>query len=185
MNKRSFLFTIILIAATVIVKLICAPKLELSGFTTIMAIALFAGMSINKKSNSFLLPLVALFASDIILEVLYQLNLFAFHGLYKGQLINYALILITVLIGWVIKGKSYTSIGIASFIAPTLFFLLSNFEVWLGNSFYAKSFTGLMECYVAAIPFYTKSFISTFIILPVVIYCYNYIFNQKSKFVLA
>lgn len=185
MNKRSFIFTIILIAFTVIIKLICAPKLELSGFTTIIAIALFAGMSINKKSNSFILPLVALFVSDVIIEILYQLNWFAFHGFYKGQLINYILLLIAVLVGWLVKGKSYTSVAIAAFIAPTLFFLLSNFEVWVNNSFYTKSFEGLMQCYIAALPFYTKSLISTLTILPLVIYLYNYLFKQKSTFVLA
>lgn len=185
MNKRSIFFATILIAATVVVKFICAPRLELSGFTTIMAIALFGGMAINQKNNSFLLPLIALFVSDAVIEICYQMKWFAFPGLYKSQLVNYALLLLTVLVGWFVKGKTYVSVGLAAFIAPTLFFLLSNFETWAMSNMYAHNTTGLIECYVAAIPFYAKSVASTMVILPLVIYFYNALFTQKAKVVLA
>jgi hypothetical protein len=35
-----------------------------------------------------------------------------------------------------------------------IFFILSNFGVWLTGVYYPKTITGLMECYAAAIPFY-------------------------------
>jgi hypothetical protein len=34
-----------------------------------------------------------------------------------------------------------------------MFFLLSNFHVWLGSTMYPQTLTGLLACYVAAIPF--------------------------------
>jgi len=42
-----------------------------------------------------------------------------------------------------------------------MFFVLTNFGVWLTSSFYEKSFNGLFNCYVMAIPFYTNTLIST------------------------
>ena len=42
-----------------------------------------------------------------------------------------------------------------------MFFVMSNFGVWLTSSFYEKSLNGLFNCYVMAIPFYTNTLIST------------------------
>ncbi|MBX2932423.1 MAG: hypothetical protein KF781_10820 [Chitinophagaceae bacterium] len=183
-NNRLIIFTVALIALTVIVKYICAPVLGLSGFSPIIAIALFAGMSINNKKNAFLLPLIALLASDVIIEVLYRLDLFSFSGFYKGQLINYSLLMLSVLIGWTVKGKSYLSMGIGALAASTLFFLLSNFSVWYSGTMYVKDFNGLMLCYENALPFYRNELISTTLFLPIIIMGYNYIVQGKSKLVI-
>ena len=46
----------------------------------------------------------------------------------------------------------------AAIATPFLFFLISNFAVWLfglslANAPYAKTFSGLMDCYASALPF--------------------------------
>lgn len=183
-NSRLVIFTIALIALTVIVKLICAPVLGLSGFSPIIAIALFAGMSIRNKKYAFIMPLAALMASDVIIEILYRVNLFSFQGFYKGQLLNYSLLMLSVLIGWAVKGKNYLSMGLGAFAASTIFFLLSNFSVWYAGTMYAKDFNGLMLCYELALPFYRNELISTAIFLPLIIAGYNYILKANTKLIL-
>lgn len=186
LNTRSIFFALVLVLATTLVKFICAPVLGLSGFTTIIAVALFAGMSTKDKNASFVLPLIALLVSDVIIEVLYQLNFFAFKGFYKHQFLNYGLLLITTLIGWSIKGKNVSSVLAASFAAPTVFFLLSNFSVWFfSTNMYTKDFSGLMLCYEMGLPFYRNALISTFMFVPTIILMYNFILNGKKNIVLA
>src|SRR5207248_1153018 len=45
---------------------------------------------------------------------------------------------------------------------PTAYFLISNFGVWLGWGLYPHTWTGLVTCYIAALPYYRDSLLSTF-----------------------
>jgi hypothetical protein len=187
LNSRNIIFTVFLIAVATITKIICAPNLSLSGFSPIVAIALFSGMIVKDKEASFLLPLLALIVSDVIIQVLYKIGLFDFAGFYKYQYINYALILLTTLIGWALQGKKLGSIFAGSIIAPTLFFLLSNLSVWYfsTHTLYSNDFKGLMACYTAALPFYARALTATIIFLPLILGAYNYIVKAKPRLTLA
>jgi hypothetical protein len=62
-----------------------------------------------------------------------------------------------VALGWVFlrRTESPVKIGAAALSASLIFFVVSNFMSWLGQSLpYGYSFAGLMDCYKAAIPFY-------------------------------
>ena len=136
---------------------------------------------------SFLLPLLALFISDAIIHVLYINNQFDFAGFYTGQWKNYLLLLAVTLIGWLLKGKNYSALAIGAIAGPTLYFFVSNFIVWQATTeaVYAKSFSGLMTCYEAALPFYRNSLISTLLFLPVILLLYNYLTKKKAVLTLA
>ena len=45
--------------------------------------------------------------------------------------------------------------------SSTKFFIISNFGVWVGSSFYEQNLQGLINCYIMAIPFFTNTLIST------------------------
>ena len=47
-----------------------------------------------------------------------------------------------------------TAVAVASLSGSTLFFLLSNFGVWLEGWLYPRTWEGLVTCYVAGLPFY-------------------------------
>jgi hypothetical protein len=91
------------------------------------------------------------------------------------------------LTGWFAKGRSYAGLAVAGVVAPTLYFLASNFLVWRGTTeaVYAKSFNGLITCYEAGLPFYRNSLIATFVFLPVVLLAYNLIVKKAAKLKLA
>jgi hypothetical protein len=136
---------------------------------------------------SFLLPLLALFISDAIIHVLYINNQFDFAGFYTGQWKNYLLLLAVTLIGWLVKGRNYQSLLGGVVAGPLVYFLVSNFLVWQATTevVYAKSFSGLMNCYEAALPFYRNSLIATLLFLPVILLLYNYLTKKKAVLTLA
>ncbi len=185
-NGRLILFTIILIALQTACKLLFAPRLEWSGFSPFIAIALFSGFIIKERNMSFLLPLLALFISDAIIHVLYLNSQFDFAGFYAGQWKNYLLLLAVTLIGWLAKGRNYQSLLGGVIAGPLVYFLVSNFLVWTGSHVtYTKDFSGLMNCYEAGLPFYRNSLIATLLFLPVILLLYNYLTKKKAVLTLA
>ena len=70
-NSKLIVFTIILIALATACKFFFGPELAWSGFSPVIAIALFAGFIMKQKDMSFLLPLAALFISDAVIQLLY------------------------------------------------------------------------------------------------------------------
>ena len=50
-----------------------------------------------------------------------------------------------------------------SLLSAIIFFLITNFGVWL-SGYYGYSFNGLIECYTLALPFFAYTLISTIIL---------------------
>ena len=48
-----------------------------------------------------------------------------------------------------------------SLLGAICFFIISNFGVWVGSSFYEQNLQGLINCYIMAIPFFTNTLFST------------------------
>lgn len=176
LSRQTIILYSILIAVTVITKFICAPQINFSGFSSVIAVALFAGITTKEKTKAFLLPLVTLFLSDVLLQVLHVLNLFPFAGFYSGQIYNYALFILVTFIGISLRNYKIAGIFLAALIAPTVFFLISNFIVWKTQGLimgYENNFNGLMQSYTFGLPFYRNSLISTIIFLPSFIALYH------------
>lgn len=186
-NGRLIVFTLVLVALATACKYFFGPDLDWSGFSPVIAIALFAGFIIKQRDLSFLLPLLALFISDAVIQLLYTQDLFPYVGFYSGQWKNYLILLAATLIGLLLKGRSFSSLFAGASAAPTVYFLVSNFMVWAGASeaVYAKSFGGLMTCYEAGLPFYRNSLIATLVFLPVILLVYNYLTKKKAVLKLA
>jgi hypothetical protein len=186
-NGRLILFTLILVVLATACKFFFGPDLDWSGFSPIFAIALFAGFIIRQKDMSFLLPLLALFISDAVIQLLYTQGLFPYAGFYDGQVKNYAILLSATLIGWALKGRNTGSLLAGAIAAPTVFFLLSNLGVWMGTTevTYTKDFSGLMTCYAAALPFYKNALIATLVFLPGILLAYNYMTRNRAALTIA
>ena len=186
-QSRILLFTLVLVVLATGSKLLFAPKIEWSGFSPIMAIALFSGMIVKDKSRSFIYPLIALFLSDVLVQVFYTMGLFPFAGLYSYQWFNYSLILLITLIGWVLQGKNYSRIITGVVAGPTLFYLISNITVWAGHGGWGRpmNFSGFLLCMQDGFPFYKNSLIATIVYLPVIIVSYNALLKKNYSLKLA
>lgn len=139
------------------------------GFAPQIAMALFAGSIVKDKKYAFLLPLFSMLVSDILYEVLFQLKIATIPGFYNGQVINYLLLAGLTVVGFAIKKTNPVQILSGSVAGATIYYLLSNFTVWIGagldiaNQPYQKTMAGLLHCYAEAIPFYRGSLYATLI----------------------
>ena len=125
------------------------------GFAPQIAMALFGGVIIKNRFWSFALPMMSMFISDALYEILYQNGLSPICGFYEGQWINYLTFASVVFVGFFMNKVNSKSVIFYSLLSSTWFFLLSNFTVYLTNSI------GLLETYILGIPFYQMSIIST------------------------
>ncbi len=133
------------------------------GFAPQMAMAIFSGAVIKDKKWALAFPLLSLFISDALYQVLYSFGIFDIPGFYKGMISNYILFGSLTVIGFFTNAEKLGSIAKSSFTAPTVFFLVSNLMVWMGNGGYQrpKNLSGLMQTYVDGLPFYANSILAT------------------------
>ena len=143
-TPKFWILTLMVFAAA-FVRLIPHPP----NFAPVAAMALFGGAYFNKKWVAFLVPLAAMFVTDLFL---------GFHPTIWAVYLSFGLI---VVIGMVmIKQKKVTNIFFASVTASVAFFIITNFGVWLSTPYYEKTGAGLAACYTAAIPFFHQTLLS-------------------------
>ena len=138
------------------------------GFAPQLAMAIFGGAVIKDKKLAFLLPLLSMFISDALYEVLYRNGVGNISGFYHGQVTNYVLFGLMVFFGFLIKNFNIGRIALASVLAPTAYFFFSNFMIWASSSPLAglgrpKTFNGLFLTLGDGLPFYAWSVAATFI----------------------
>ena len=146
---------IVIIALTIVTRLI--PHYP--NFTALGAAALFGG-AYFRKQTAIAIPLLAMFFSDLILNnLLYRVQLpgndTGFVLFEPAVLWSYAALIIIALLGYrFIRTRKVLPVIGASLTASLLFFLISNFAVWLNSGLYPKTTAGLMTAYGAGLPFF-------------------------------
>lgn len=142
-NSNFWVLTLMVFVAA-IVRILPHPP----NFAPIAAMALFSGAYFNKRIFAFAIPLLAMFVTDAII------------GFYSYAWIVYISFALIVLLGIVMLKKiSVKNVVLASVTASVSFFAVTNFGVWALGTLYPKTFAGLMESYIAAIPFFQNSLI--------------------------
>lgn len=128
------------------------------GFAPQMAMAIFGGAVISNKRLAFILPLLSMLVSDALYQLLYVNGYTEISGFYSGQWVNYLLFGGLTLFGFLMKKINLKNVLGFSISGSLLFFLTSNFTVWLGGGGFnrPKTFEGLMQCYGDALAFYKE-----------------------------
>ena len=166
LNRSNLLILFMLILACALYRVWDSRPM---GFAPQIAMALFAGSISKDKRFAFLFPILSLFISDLIYQLLYIQGLSTIKGFYSGQWQNYLLIASITIIGFFINKNKIGQIFIGSLAGAVYFFLISNFMVWIGggwdinNQPYPRSFNGLMLCFSEALPFFKWSLLSTLV----------------------
>jgi hypothetical protein len=160
--ERNTLISLLLLV--VIAALYRAMPGRVWGFAPHIAMAVFGGSVIKDRKLAFALPLLSLFLSDLLYQVLHIQGLTPISGFYEGQWLNYLTIGLLTFIGFAIRSDSVPQIFAAVLSGPLAYFLISNFTVWIGGGGYArpKTFTGLLQCYADGLPFLQTSLYGTF-----------------------
>lgn len=111
-------------------------------FTACGALALFAGSAFSDKRLAYLIPLSALFLSDLLL------------GLHPTLMPVYACFAFSVWLGTRFTPvSSWLKIGGASLVGSIVFFLVTNHPIWYSGS-YSLDLSGVLTSYTAGLPFF-------------------------------
>ena len=148
-KKQLFIIAFMLIAV------LCRVLPHLPNFSPITAIALFGGLYFSNKTMAYLVPLVIMALSDLFL------------GFHSISFVVYATFIVVSFIGTQTKKPSVFTILLSSIS----FFIITNFGVWLIG--YPKTWSGLVECYTLALPFFRNSLLGDLFYSGVMILGFN------------
>lgn len=158
--KPNILYVTLIVTIAAMFRFIPHPP----NFTPIAAIALFGGAYYTNKTYAFGIPLLAMFLTDAII---------GFHSLSWLVYFSFAVIVLFGII--LLKKVSVKNIILAALLASISFFIITNFGVWVISPIYSKDLTGLVACYIAAIPFFSYNVIGDLFYSGVFFGLYEYI----------
>ena len=120
-------------------------------FTPVIALALFGGVYLKKK-QAIILPLILFAVTDMVL------------GFHQVMFFTWGSVVLIAAMGlWVQKNKSFKTILGGGLASAVLFFVVTNFGVWLVSGMYPLTMAGLAECFTLAIPFFRGTLLGTFV----------------------
>ena len=145
-NVNKFYFPLSLILILTFSRLIPHPP----NFTPIIAASILGGFFFQRLEITITVIFSSLFLTDLVL------------GLYSSMAFVYtSLVLIIILSNKMSKFLNLKTLLIFGLAGATIFFIFSNFGVWLLSGLYPKNMSGLLECYIMAIPFFKNTLMST------------------------
>jgi hypothetical protein len=150
MSSKHYSFLAVLVLFTVLSRIIPHPP----NFTAVGAVALFGAAQLKHKWQAFLLPLVALYISDLFINNVIYAEYYN-NFVWKISPFVYVAFLLIMGIGWLLRGRvKIGSVLGASLSASVIFFLLTNAASWQVDPMYTKDISGLLTAYVAGLPFF-------------------------------
>lgn len=151
---KQILVVSVLVLITAIWRVI-NTELHIYHLVPIAAMGLFSGSVLNQKKWAYLIPLAAMFLSDLGLTLFTSMQ--GFYGI--SQVVNYLALALVTYLGTRLVNRNTMNIAGYTIGGSLVFFLVSNFGTFL-SGYYGYSVGGFMECYTMALPFY-KSELST------------------------
>ena len=158
MNLKIAIFVFLALAVT---RFIPHPP----NFTSLIALSLYVPIIFGLQS--ILVVVAAFFVTDLVIG--FHSLLFFTWG---------SVVLIGFLSKYFYQNIYYRFSG--ALIGSIIFYIVSNFGVWVSGS-YGFTLTGLMNCYIAAIPFFSYTVIST-ILFSSIIEFLLYLKNKPIKY---
>ncbi|MCB0501395.1 MAG: hypothetical protein KDD32_01835 [Bacteroidetes bacterium] len=173
-------------ASAIVLSIVLRAFPHIPNMAPIAAIALFSGAYFAKKQWAFVITFLALFLSDAVLHIQYLIGVREFAGFYPNMIFVYTGIAMVIGIGLLMRNKvnAFTVLG-GALSGSVLFYIISNFGVWLMGTMYSKTFAGLVECYVAGIPFYRGTLMGDVIYSALLFGAFGFILQSKTNWKLA
>lgn len=153
-------------------------------FSPLAAIGLFGAAHFEKKWLAVLIPLMATWLSDVFINnIIYAQYFDGFTLFYGGFGWQYSAYILIAIFGVAIYSKKVNILNVigGALGASLIFFLLSNFGVFISNPVYTKDITGLIACYTAALPFAQGTLMGNVVYSSVLFGAY-YILQQNVTF---
>lgn len=182
MNKQS---TSTLVIAVLLITLAALSRVFMYpyNYSSILAMAIFAGAIIKDKRLAFAMPLLAMFLADVLFEFFTKAS--GFWG--WGQLVGYCILALITFIAFSMKKINVLTVAGYSVGSSLLFFFLSNSAFFVFDNpvyhLYPENFNGYISSLVAGVPFLTKGILVDLVYSGVLFGTYyllqNYALNKK------
>jgi hypothetical protein len=144
--NRNQILSVTLTVAAAVIGLIWRLIPHIPNTTPVGAMGLFSGARL-RWWQAALLMLAVMAVSDAILWQWFNYDPFS-PWVYGSFLVN-------VLIGaWLSRRGDLWCVGLGSVLASVQFFLVTNFGTWFSQTLYPHTLTGLLDCYIAGLPFF-------------------------------
>lgn len=179
MNKKSILIVTGFIIFAALTRLL--PHAY--NFTPLGAIALFGAAYFTEKRWALVIPLLAFWMSDLLLNnITYAAYYDGFTWFTSGMLYTYGSIAMIVVLGYyILKKITFGRVLGGALGASVIFFIVSNFGVWVSSSMYPLTLEGLITCYTAAIPFFHYTIAGNVVYSAVLFGSYEWIKAQNPS----
>lgn len=174
-----FGFVALLILLAALSRLLPHP----SNFAPIAGMGLFGAAYFSNKYHAFLIPFIAYWISDLILDNLIYAQYYDGFQWFGSPAVYISFALIIVLGFVLLKKVSVVNLIIAGLSSSVLFFLITNFGSWLGSPLYTKTFDGLIACYVAGIPFFWNTLAGDLFYITILFGSYELVKRQYPQLV--
>ena len=148
-NIQNYILPILIILALSLTRLVPHPW----NFSPMLAVGVFSGFYFRQFYVSVFIVIFSMFVGDLFL------------GFHNTMFFTYIALAISVLIGIYVKSFKFKEIFYSGLASSMGFFIITNFGAWLTLDMYVKDFSGLMQSYLMAIPFFQNTLISTFLYL--------------------
>ena len=149
------MFAYVLVLLAVLTRVL--PHAGWWNFTAVGGALLYFGA--RRSWKEMLAPLAVLMVTD------YYLTTYVYHYPFQwqGYMLTWSWYVAAMALGLILLHARTTvlRVGAGVILGPTSFFVVSNFAVWAGSGMYPRTLSGLIACYMAAIPFYRNDLFST------------------------
>ena len=153
-TRADFLMEVALVAFLIAFDVMARALPHVPGVWPMAATALFAGRILRIPALALIVPVAAIALSDAALP----------EDDWRVSLVVYGAVLVPALAGMLARRWRGAFPVIAAMVSSSLiFFVATNFAVWAFNGMYPMTAQGLMQCYVAALPFLDRTVIGDLI----------------------
>jgi hypothetical protein len=143
--SRKRAFTLGMIALLVGMGLVARLLPHPPNFVPIAAISLFAGYVFGSRLATIGIPLTSMLVGDLVIGT-YD---------YRVMFVVYAALALPILMAGLLRERAVAiRVVTLTLVSSLIFFATTNLAVWYFGSLYSHDWVGLVECYVAAIPFF-------------------------------
>lgn len=156
-QKEIVVITLLIIAAIATRFLFLVDgESALPNFSAVGAVAIF-GACYFRGNFRFIVPLSVLWLSDLILNNVIYSRYYAHFQIAGDPWVYSGFVLAGIIAYFLMKKSSWPKLLMTSIVTGVIFYLVSNFGVWMSASVYSKDLGGLLQCYAAGIPFFRNT----------------------------
>jgi hypothetical protein len=161
-SYREVIFAIILVALS---RVLPHPP----NMVPVTGLAIFSGARIGKKW-AIAVPILAMLVSDWVI------------GFHNMMLYVYGSFVLITILGMLLKSRQkwgkVVGVGICG---SFLFYLITNFGVWISGTMYPHNLPGLLDAYYQGLPFFRNTLIGDFLYVNLFFYGLSFSLNFSKK----